>query len=436
MTVQGPARRVDLVVPAGTPVAELLPGVVALGTGGGASADDVRPWRLSRPVGPDLDPGRTLAESGVGDGDLLLLRHESTPPLGVLRSDPVVALAGAVDGIRGRWSPERRTVLALSLLAPALAVLLVATALATGPATSGVLAAVAVAVLLLSAGATPGEPRPAAALCVLALLPGAALGRAVAAGIGAGASGTFAWAALGVLGAALLGVGRQPARTIVLAVGAVATGATATAALGVTALGGTRAAAVGLVASLAVLPFLPRLALRGAGLVHSGDATPVDPRPVVAARVARTSMTAALAALAPVVAVLAGVVALYGGASGRWLAALAGLAFLLRARAALFTGEVLALVLAGTAALGAGAGAYVLLALAHGLAPAAVLPPAGLSVVALLLALPATRAAVAAPGTDRRLRQLEAVALLALVPLALAVLGVLGVIADAASGLR
>src|SRR4051794_11871657 len=62
---------VDVVLPAARPVAGLLPDVVAL-VGAPASYDPVR-WRLLRMSGDPLDGGMTLAQSGVRDGDALLL---------------------------------------------------------------------------------------------------------------------------------------------------------------------------------------------------------------------------------------------------------------------------------------------------------------------------------------------------------------------------
>lgn len=442
VTVQGPLRRLDLVVPATTPVAELLPDMVALGVGGADGAGDpVRPWRLSRALGPDLAPDRSLREEGVRDGDLLLLRHESAPPLGVLRSDPVVALAAEVDRAPGRWTAERRTSLALALLAPALLALLVAGDRVAAPLTTALLGALATAVLLLAAVASRAEGRTALALAALSVLPAGAAGWEVARALELGRPGSLAWVSGTALAVCLAGSRcARATRRPLIGLATVLLAALLLSALSLTGAGPVRVAAVGLVVAVATVPLVPPYALRVAGVVRTGGATGSTgagtDSPAQRAQGARLVVTWFVGALAPLVAVLAGVAAGDGGLCGRWLAGVAGLTLLLRARSALFTAEVVALALAGASALVCAVAGWVLAALSTSSPTPALLPLAALCLLALLLALPSTRAAVAAPATDRRLRQLEAAGLLALVPLVLGVLGVFGAVADAASGLR
>jgi len=437
VTVQGPGRRLDLVIPSGVPLVELLPGLVELGTGGAGSREQVggsvEAWSLTRPLGPDLSPTVTLREASVRDGDLLLLRHHTAPPLGVLRSDPVVGLADAVDRLPGDWTAHRRAALALGLLGPLLAALLTVLAVVAGPGAAGVGAALVAALLVAAALPSAARDEPvAAALAALAALPGAFAGRAVAAALGSGPVGTAAFVAAGVVLGAVVALLVRPARAVAAGIGAAALLGLLVAFLALASTS-VRAGALGGVAALA-LPLVPPAALRVAGLLEaSGGARGDAPERARTARIAVVSLTAGLGA---VVVLLGSVAGLGGGASGRWLAAGLGVALLLRSRAARRTGEVLALALTGLAALAGAAVACTLRALADGSDAFAVLPAAALVLGLLVAALPAARPGLGAPSADRLSRRLEGLALVALVPLALAVCGVLGVVADAASGLR
>jgi len=437
VTVQGPGRRLDLVIPSGVPLVELLPGLVELGTGGARSREQVggsvEAWSLTRPLGPDLSPTVTLREASVRDGDLLLLRHHTAPPLGVLRSDPVVGLADAVDRLPGDWTAHRRAALALGLLGPLLAALLTVLAVVAGPGAAGVGAALVAALLVAAALPSAARDEPVAgALAALAALPGAFAGRAVAAALGSGPVGTAAFVAAGVVLGAVVALLVRPARAVAAGIGAAALLGLLVAFLALASTS-VRAGALGGVAALA-LPLVPPAALRVAGLLEaSGGARGDAPERARTARIAVVSLTAGLGA---VVVLLGSVAGLGGGASGRWLAAGLGVALLLRSRAARRTGEVLALALTGLAALAGAAVACTLRALADGSDAFAVLPAAALVLGLLVAALPAARPGLGAPSADRLSRRLEGLALVALVPLALAVCGVLGVVADAASGLR
>lgn len=437
VTVQGPGRRLDLVIPSGVPLVELLPGLVELGTGGARSREQVggsvEAWSLTRPLGPDLSPTVTLREASVRDGDLLLLRHHTAPPLGVLRSDPVVGLADAVDRLPGDWTAHRRAALALGLLGPLLAALLTVLAVVAGPGAAGVGAALVAALLVAAALPSAARDEPVAgALAALAALPGAFAGRAVAAALGSGPVGTAAFVAAGVVLGAVVALLVRPARAVAAGIGAAALLGLLVAFLALASTS-VRAGALGGVAALA-LPLVPPAALRVAGLLEaSGGARGDAPERARTARIAVVSLTAGLGALVVLLGTVAG---LGGGASGRWLAAGLGVALLLRSRAARRTGEVLALALTGLAALAGAAVACTLRALADGSDAFAVLPAAALVLGLLVAALPAARPGLGAPSADRLSRRLEGLALVALVPLALAVCGVLGVVADAASGLR
>src|SRR6266508_5753516 len=112
LTVVGPRRRLDLVLPSTLAVAELMPELVRLG-GATHETGELRSWTLTRPAGPDIPASTTLREAGVRDGDVLVLRHEHAPPLGLLGYGAADAVRQAVDHSKGVWTAGRRTAVLL-----------------------------------------------------------------------------------------------------------------------------------------------------------------------------------------------------------------------------------------------------------------------------------------------------------------------------------
>lgn len=155
VSVLGEHTQVDLALPAHTPVALLLPGVVELVAPHGA-AGPAR-WALA-PVGhAPVDPTRTLDELGLRDGELLVLTladAAAPPPL----FDDIVSAVAAFGAARHRqWDAACARwlgylVAAAAALGGALA-LLRDGAGAGGGAASLPLAALAVAAVLLGASA-------------------------------------------------------------------------------------------------------------------------------------------------------------------------------------------------------------------------------------------------------------------------------------------
>jgi type VII secretion integral membrane protein EccD len=84
---------VDVALPAGMPVAALLPAIVEFA--GRASSESPRAWRLDRIGGPTLDESITLADNDVHDGDVLVLARSKAPPLGLLQWDSCQTVADA-----------------------------------------------------------------------------------------------------------------------------------------------------------------------------------------------------------------------------------------------------------------------------------------------------------------------------------------------------
>ncbi|MFJ2478099.1 type VII secretion integral membrane protein EccD [Streptomyces sp. NPDC087659] len=152
LTVHGPAKAVDLAVPADVPIADLLPTLLRYsGEELEENGLDHGGWVLQRLGGPPLDDEGTAVRLDLKDGEVLYLRPRS-------EALPEVRLDDLTDGIatvtRDRlqgWSPGLSRLLLRGLLIATLFVGLVILAWAGGPA--GVRAATAGAAgLLLLAG--------------------------------------------------------------------------------------------------------------------------------------------------------------------------------------------------------------------------------------------------------------------------------------------
>src|SRR6266542_1931880 len=284
LTVVGPRRRLDLVLPSTLAVAELMPDLVRLG-GGPTDTAQLRSWSLTRPAGADVVPSETLHEAGVRDGDVLVLRHEHAPRLGMVGYGAADAVRQAVDHAAGVWTPgPRRAVL---LIVAGLATAGLATALQAADAglTAG-LGAAAALVLVAVGRLASADPGVARALVGLATMP------AATAGAGAGAlagtttvAGTLTWAAGGVLAAAVGALLAGPAvRPIAVAaalgaiVGMLTAGTADTAPY-------VRVAAVAAVLVVVSLPVLPELAVRltRASLISAVELAEDDAAAVTAA---------------------------------------------------------------------------------------------------------------------------------------------------------
>jgi len=98
---------VDLALPAGIPVATLIPSIVDVldGRGAGGPGDlEARRYQLSRPGASALDTSTTLAQNGIRDGAVLALT-QSFSPLPAPRYDDVAEAVSATLGAANRpWS--------------------------------------------------------------------------------------------------------------------------------------------------------------------------------------------------------------------------------------------------------------------------------------------------------------------------------------------
>lgn len=104
-----PPRVVDLALPRHAEVGLLLPDIVDLVLGDEAPGTASRGWRLDRLCGGHCDESMTLHESGISDGDVMVLSPVGAPAPGPLHADPFRTVSEAGPGpepdraIPARW---------------------------------------------------------------------------------------------------------------------------------------------------------------------------------------------------------------------------------------------------------------------------------------------------------------------------------------------
>lgn len=97
VSIHAGAAVADLALPSEVPVAVLTPSIVDIlhvrDGGGGLTA---KRYHLSLPGSSALDPSKTLAQSGIGDGAILVLSQLSTPPPAPRHHDAAEAVSEAL----------------------------------------------------------------------------------------------------------------------------------------------------------------------------------------------------------------------------------------------------------------------------------------------------------------------------------------------------
>lgn len=94
---------VDVALPAGVPVAALMPSIVDIldgpggGDDGGSGDPEARRYCLSRPGAAALSASATLAQHGIRDGELLILAESATPPSAPRYEDVAEAVAARLQ---------------------------------------------------------------------------------------------------------------------------------------------------------------------------------------------------------------------------------------------------------------------------------------------------------------------------------------------------
>ena len=109
LSVQWESERIDVGVPGGVPVAEVLPSLtrrLRMLDSVSASAG----FRLVRAEGSPLDPDRTLAAQNVHDGDFLVLEQGANAALPKRYDDLVEAVADVVEENAPAWSVQNTVI--------------------------------------------------------------------------------------------------------------------------------------------------------------------------------------------------------------------------------------------------------------------------------------------------------------------------------------
>jgi type VII secretion integral membrane protein EccD len=436
VTISSPQRRVDVALPAGVPLAELLSELLRhAGVGLADDGEQHGGWLLRRPDGTALSPATGLVNQGVRDGAVLHLvpAREQWPELEY--DDVVEAIADGARRYGLGWSP--RVTRATALAAAGLGLGVAFAALLRGGSVSACLAVAAVLVLGGAAASRAyGDAVVGAALAAYGL-PFAFAGGLLLGG-GGWRPESLLVASAGLLLASVLG-----ALGVAHALRLFTAGATAGVLGGLGALLGmiTRPAGAAavllavLVAGVAAVPLLairlgklpmPTLSLPGNLPETSRGLDAVPDRARVFDAVARTDelLTGMLLGIALATGGAALVLAGSGDVSGGPLVAVAAAAFLLRARLFVTVRQRLPL-------LGAGLAAFGLLAaglLRAGDATTGTVIGVVTAAVALVVAVAGTRYATQPPSPylGRAADVLDALCVVSVVPLACAVLGLFG----------
>ncbi|WP_020674003.1 type VII secretion integral membrane protein EccD [Amycolatopsis nigrescens] len=193
VTIDAPARRIDLALPERSPVAEILPGL--LRRAGESLADDGVTdggWLLRRTDGTALELGRTLGTYGIRDGEVLHLvsRRLHWPEL---EYDDLADTIAKGAGRTGRlWGPAHTRVAGLLTGAFAALLALLAVARAGPPWNAPAWVALGFCAVLLAAGTVLaralGDAGAGATVAALAL-PFAFIGGVLLLGDGPPAAG-------------------------------------------------------------------------------------------------------------------------------------------------------------------------------------------------------------------------------------------------------
>ncbi|MFC0507734.1 type VII secretion integral membrane protein EccD [Micromonospora costi] len=174
ITIVAPRTRMDLALPSDVPLADLLPTLLRY-AGEDLADEGVRHggWSLARLGGQPLDGGRTVAQLGVRDGEVLYFNPRAASAPEVVFDDVVDAVATATNQRRGAWQVATTRSFAVLFAAVALAGGAVAALFTGPPQLPAALAALLVAVALLVSAAVlsraAGDSRTGAALAMVGL---------------------------------------------------------------------------------------------------------------------------------------------------------------------------------------------------------------------------------------------------------------------------
>ncbi|PZF93426.1 type VII secretion integral membrane protein EccD [Micromonospora deserti] len=154
ITIVAPRTRMDLALPSDVPLADLLPTLLRY-AGEDLADEGVRHggWGLARLGGQPLDGGRTVAQLGIRDGEVLYFNPRSAAAPEIVFDDVVDAVATATNQRPGAWQVGTTRSFAVLFAAAALGAGALAALFAGPPQLPGALAALVVAVALVVAAA-------------------------------------------------------------------------------------------------------------------------------------------------------------------------------------------------------------------------------------------------------------------------------------------
>lgn len=273
ITVAARSVEVDIALPASVPIGRLLPTIVSLvsdraGDDGVTTAGRTISWALA-PIGSaPLPPGRSLGDSAVRDGDVLLLTDADQPNPPALYDDIANAYVDVVNPRRWTASDARH----IGYLAAATGSIVLATAVALAPDGSivgpalGLLIAVLLVVGGIAVDRAAGDAPTGAVIAACAGLPAFAGAAGILPGSDAAASALAGFALVCALAAVCrraLACGYPAATAMLVFCGVMACwSALVTADITTARIGAAAAVAVALV----LLMCGPRLAIFAAGL--------------------------------------------------------------------------------------------------------------------------------------------------------------------------
>ncbi|MCE6996883.1 type VII secretion integral membrane protein EccD [Saccharothrix sp. S26] len=350
VTLIGPTRRIDVVLPSDEPLGALLPEMVAMV--GHRHGGDPRGFQLGLVDGTVLPPATSLRDAGVPDGAVLRVDPFTAAPPAAVVYDIPDELSDDLDRRPGRWhdAARVRTATGACVVASAFAAHVTAAQVPVW-----VLTAAAVVLLAAGLGAAAAGRRPAG---VALLLGGtASLATTVPAWTSSWPHRWALWALGAACAVALLGVATGHRRAGLLGAGVSLALLGWWVALAAAGLPAHRSAALTAVVTVGLLGVLPRVAMVSSGLTKLDDRLNTDdsvPRPSAEAAVDAAHRGLATACVA---AVLSGTAAgLVLATSDGWsvaLAVLLAVVLFLRLRAFPLTAEVVSMVTAALVVVGA-----------------------------------------------------------------------------------
>lgn len=427
VSLHADAGQADMALPAGVPIAALIPPIVDTLTPPGTAVRSGlpgAPYRLARPGEAALDTSMTLAQHAIRDGAVLVLTRAPTRPPVVRFDDPAERAAATVRSVARPWTP-RAARLAAAVAAGWLGTLGVALSIRSNFSIAAAAAAAGAGCALVAAVFADRVYRDTQTCLTMGLF---AVGLAATAGFTAvppGSAGPGAPNALlaATAAAAVAVLAMQltrcagPAMTAVCALTALAGAAALTAVL--TGFPPQVIGALTTTAALALMQVAGRISIGATGLARRLEAADAGADDQV--RRAHGLLTGLVAAFSAAAALAASGTAVGGHPGGVAFTGVTGAVLLLQARSHTDRSRVIAL---------AGGGVAAVTAALTAATQQPAWPCAGAAALAGLALYLGFAAPTPSPLTRRAIELLEYLLLAALIPLACWICGLYGAARD------